>query len=1021
MAITLRSSGSPLTNAQIDENFNWLASNASLTGEVTTNGNSATVASFATTVDCSVHTVKIGLGASSAAENASNIRIGSGLLSNTTGTNNTAVGMFCLDSNTTGVNNTAVGAYALRVNTTGSQNTSVGRMSLTTNTTGGSNVAVGQSALISNSAGSNNIAVGANALYRNTISGGSVAIGTDVLAYATTRVTTLGAIVGGSGYTPTASTTTYNGVSLSYSSGTSLSTSAVYPTANITVTNGVVTAVVLVTYGERFIDTNTVMTCLSSLIGGTGSGFTVAIGSLSSTIGCTAVGYQALNLTEIGINCTAVGYQALSKSTANSNTALGYAALKNTTTADANTAVGTSSLTTNTTGVNNTAVGYSSLSSNTVGTGNSSFGATALLQNTTAINNTAVGYAALYANTTGGHNIALGKQALYANVTGVSNTSIGANSLQVNTTGNNNIALGGSTLTDVLPTSKAITAFASYAATVSGTVKATSVAHGLSGTTNKTITGTVNYDGTYAVTVIDVDNFYFTDTFVATETGWWSVDTEGNGNTAVGYNTGRGITTGSNNTILGGNITGLAASLSDTVVIGSYGKERVRIDSSGNFGIGTTSPSTALHLYHATAASLRIDGDATTQIELRNNVTSAVGPSITLRKARGTTSTNTAVVAGDSCGDLNFSGYSGSSNINVASISGIVSAIASTTDVSGYLTIKTRPAAGSALVERMRIDPTGIVLIGTSTVSGTNTLQVSTDALINGVTVGLGATGVAGNTAIGVTALNANTTGVSATAVGFEALKSYTTGTSATAVGYQALKALTTGTQNTGIGYLALGALTTSSQNTGVGYASYLNLTSGSNNVGLGTHSGRYIADGSTSLTTADNCTYLGYQTKASANSITNEMAIGYNAVGLGSNTTVIGNSSTTATTIFGTVTTSSAISGSSFKVATGNIASATLTTSAVTASQVVDSNLTNTYRSVTYTIQITSGSSYHCCNINIIHDDTTAYMNQYGDIFTGSALATFDADVSSGSLRLLTTPTNAVTVYKVIKTLINI
>jgi hypothetical protein len=38
-------------------------------------------------------------------------------------------------------------------------------------------------------------------------------------------------------------------------------------------------------------------------------------------------------------------------------------------------------------------------------------------------------------------------------------------------------------------------------------------------------------------------------------------------NTAVGYNTGRGIVTGVNNTILGANVTGLASALSNNIIL----------------------------------------------------------------------------------------------------------------------------------------------------------------------------------------------------------------------------------------------------------------------------------------------------------------------------------------------------------------------------------------------------------------------------------------------------------------------
>jgi hypothetical protein len=41
--------------------------------------------------------------------------------------------------------------------------------------------------------------------------------------------------------------------------------------------------------------------------------------------------------------------------------------------------------------------------------------------------------------------------------------------------------------------------------------------------------------------------------------------------------------------------------------------------------------------------------------------------------------------------------------------------------------------------------------------------------------------------------------------------------------------------------------------------------------------------------------------------------------------------------------------------------------------------------------------------------------------MWTGSSLASFDADINAGNLRLLTSPVNAVTTYKIVKTLINI
>jgi hypothetical protein len=123
---------------------------------------------------------------------------------------------------------------------------------------------------------------------------------------------------------------------------------------------------------------------------------------------------------------------------------------------------------------------------------------------------------------------------------------------------------------------------------------------------------------------------------------------------------------------------------------------------------------------------------------------------------------------------------------------------------------------------------------------------------------------------------------------------------------------------------------------------------------------------------------------------------------------------------VFGTaptITTSLGLSTST-PTAIGLLKVATLTTSATTANQVVDSNSSTTYRCVEYFIQIVSGTSYHITKLLVVHDGTTAYVTEYGSVSTAD-IATFDADISGGNIRLLTTPTNAVTTYKVIGTLI--
>ncbi len=158
------------------------------------------------------------------------------------------------------------------------------------------------------------------------------------------------------------------------------------------------------------------------------------------------------------------------------------------------------------------------------------------------------------------------------------------------------------------------------------------------------------------------------------------------------------------------------------------------------------------------------------------------------------------------------------------------------------------------------------------------------------------------NTASGRQALFSNTTGNSNTASGYQALFSNTTGNSNTASGFQALFSNTTGNSNTASGFQALFSNTTGNGNTASGYFALFSNTTGSQNVGSGLNSGRFIADGSTANAITDNSVYIGYDSRALANNQTNQIVIGHTAIGLGSNTAVLGNASIVTTALRGSV-----------------------------------------------------------------------------------------------------------------------
>jgi hypothetical protein len=93
---------------------------------------------------------------------------------------------------------------------------------------------------------------------------------------------------------------------------------------------------------------------------------------------------------------------------------------------------------------------------------------------------------------------------------------------------------------------------------------------------------------------------------------------------------------------------------------------------------------------------------------------------------------------------------------------------------------------------------------------------------------------------------------------------------------------------------------------------------------------------------------------------------------------------------------------------------SSTLTTSSTTADQVAMSLGSTVYRTLKLNVQMTSSTSYHSQEILMVHDGTLVYMTEYAIVNNGSILSTFDADISGGNIRLLVSPTNAVTTYKI-------
>jgi hypothetical protein len=223
--------------------------------------------------------------------------------------------------------------------------------------------------------------------------------------------------------------------------------------------------------------------------------------------------------------------------------------------------------------------------------------------------------------------------------------------------------------------------------------------------------------------------------------------------------------------------------------------EKVRITSTGNVGIGTTTPSQKLEVN----GSLTVDGN----INLNGTIQSG------------------------SSGSPLFQAPATGNNFGA-----------------GYGALQSVTPQG--------VNPYGLFPGTGNTAVGSSALQVDTTGLDN-TAVGSGAlaTNITGNfnTAIGQKALAGNTIGSSNTAVGDSALLSNTTGDGNTACGSSALANNTTGGGNTATG----DSLTAGNYNTASGWASLSNNTSGSSNTAQGVGSLEGNLSGSNNIA-------LGYQ-----------------------------------------------------------------------------------------------------------------------------------------------------------------
>ena len=276
-------------------------------------------------------------------------------------------------------------------------------------------------------------------------------------------------------------------------------------------------------------------------------------------------------------------------------------------------------------------------------------------------------------------------------------------------------------------------------------------------------------------------------------------------------------------------------------------------------------------------------------------------------RARGTIASPSAVQTNDRLSCLNAAGY-GTSAFSApnAGFNAFAAENFTNTACGTYLTLSTTAIGantGGGGTERVRVTDVGNVVLTSTTASSSPTTGAlvvgggagfAKDININSVTVGLGGSAIASNTASGFQALLSNTIGINNTASGYQVLTSNTTGNSNTASGLNALYSNTTGSGNTASGLSALRNNTTGSDNTASGYQALYSNTTGSSNVVSGLNA-LY------SNTTGINNTASGQSALTSNTTGNYNTASGLNA--LYSSTTGINNTASGASALYSNTT----------------------------------------------------------------------------------------------------------------------
>ena len=170
----------------------------------------------------------------------------------------------------------------------------------------------------------------------------------------------------------------------------------------------------------------------------------------------------------------------------------------------------------------------------------------------------------------------------------------------------------------------------------------------------------------------------------------------------------------------------IAVDSSSNLLLETANSERLRVDSSGRLLIGISSSQSTRTGTSSFSAKLQISSDSEAAAAITRYSNGVDSGRLSIQKGRGTNASKAVVQQNDNLGQILFSGWDGDTFTNGAKIECEVDGTPGDDDMPGRLVFFTTADGAASSTERMRIDSSGQLLVGT-------TSQTTSTGVITGI------------------------------------------------------------------------------------------------------------------------------------------------------------------------------------------------------------------------------------------------------------------------------------------------